>query len=204
MEKKHIGLTGGIASGKSTVSAMFASLGIPIVDADLLAREVVLPGTVGHEEVVAAFGRDYVRSNGEIDRAKLAERIFVDAEAREKLNAILHPKISVLSHKKLQALNNTTAPYVIYSAALLIENNGQIDMDRTIVVFVDPATQLKRLCERDGLLPPQAKVRIQSQMPLQDKVNIADDVIDNRGTLEETKIQVQSIHRRLSKVYGSF
>ena len=192
-----IGLTGGIASGKSVVAAMLRELGAPVVDADLIARQVVEPGTVALEEIVARFGRDMLDGAGRLDRKRLAEEVFSDLAARRDLNAITHPRIAAASASALADLAAAGHPVAIYEAALLVENRAHERLDGLIVVAVPPEVQMARLRARDGIDETAARSRLAAQLPLADKVAVADWVIDNGGTLEQTRAQVAEVWRRL-------
>lgn len=200
--KPTVGLTGGIASGKSTVATLFAEKGIPIVDADALAREVVAPGTAGLAEVVAAFG-DVLLPDGSLDRKKVGAVVFADPEARRKLNAITHPKIAQAGAERLRALADHPAPYVVYEAALIVENGLAKAFAALVVVCVDEDTQLARLMQRDGSSEADARARIASQLPLEKKVALADYVIDNGGAVDETRAQVDAVHAALVARFAS-
>jgi dephospho-CoA kinase len=179
------GLTGGIASGKSTVSARFRARGVPIVDADELAREVVAPGTEGLAAVVAAFGPGVLGADGALDRKALAALVFGDEAKRKQLNAIVHPRIGAASAAKLAALGAGGAALVCYDAALLVEN-GLGDAFRPLVVVAAPENvQIARIMKRDGATEDEARARIRAQRPLAEKVAVADVVIDNGGSLGE-------------------
>lgn len=179
------GLTGGIASGKSAVAARFRARGLPVIDADRVAREVVAPGTRGFDEVVARFGHELVRDDGTLDRKALGARVFADAEARRDLNAILHPKIAAGTLEHAARLGADGHPLGCYEAALLVEN-GLADAFRPLVVVAAPeATQARRAAARDAQTAAEVAMRIRAQMPLADKVRVADFVIDNDGTLAE-------------------
>jgi dephospho-CoA kinase len=171
-----IGLTGGIASGKSTVARMFAALGAPIVDADLLAREVVEPGHPALQEIATIFGNE-------------AER--------RALNAITHPRIAEASMARMQALAATGARAAIYEAALIVENNLDRGMDGLVVVSLPPPEQQQRLMQRDGLTPAQAEARLSAQASLAEKVKRATWVVDNGGTLQQTQAQVEQVWRSI-------
>lgn len=178
------GLTGGIASGKSTVGRRFAARGVPVVDADLVAREVVLPGTSGLAAIVARFGSAVLADDGTLDRKRLGDLVFGDAEARAALNAIVHPRIAQASREKMADHAANGAELVCYEAALLVEN-GLADAFRPLVVVAaDEATQRARVVLRDGLDADAAKARIDAQMPLERKLAIADVVVRNEGTLD--------------------
>jgi dephospho-CoA kinase len=188
-----IGLTGGIASGKSTVAAMLRELGAPVVDADELARRVVEPGSPGLAAIVERFGPDVLDAAGALDRKQLGARVFADPEARAALNAITHPRIAELSQREIARHAEAGAPVVIYEAALIVENRLHLGLDGLIVVSVPPEIQLARLRARDGLGQDAARARLAAQLPLADKVAVADQVIDNAGTVEETRAQVARV-----------
>jgi dephospho-CoA kinase len=193
-----VGLTGGIATGKSTVSAMFAHLGARIIDADLLAREVVAPGQRAHAEIVQAFGPEVLQNDGYLDRKRLGAMIFADADKRKRLEQITHPAIRVRQQRILSVYEEEAFEgVVIWDAALLLESGGATGMDRVVVVFADPATELSRLMARDGLGEEEARRRIASQMPVAEKAKLADYVIDNSGSRAETERQVREVYRAL-------
>jgi dephospho-CoA kinase len=194
-----IGLTGGIASGKSAVAAMLRELGAPVVDADLVARQVVEPGTPALAEIVGRFGREVVDADGRLDRKRLADEVFGDLAARRDLNAITHPRIAAASAAALADLASGGAPVAIYEAALLVENRAHEQLDGLIVVAVPEAMQLARLCARDGIDEVAARARLAAQLPLADKVAVADWVIDNAGMLDETRAQVADVWRRVQE-----
>ena len=198
MTKPVIGLTGGIASGKSAVAAMFGDLGIPVVDADALARDVVAPGTPGLARVVDAFGPEVLAADGTLDRARVGARVFADADDRRRLNAILHPLIAAAGLQRLAALERESdAPYVLYEAALLVETGGAKQFSKLIVVAASESTQLERLMRREGLSHADAQARIDAQLPLEDKIALADHVIWNDGSRDETRGQVDAVHATL-------
>jgi dephospho-CoA kinase len=200
--KPVVGLTGGIACGKSTVAAQLAELGVPIVDADALAREVVAPGTPGLAAIVDRFGPDVLLADGSLDRKKLGEQVFSDPDARRALNAITHPRIAAAGMEKLRALADHPAPYRVYEAALLVENGMAKAFAALVVVTVDEATQLARLMARDGSTEDEARARIASQLPLAKKVEVADHVIDNSGVPEDTRTRVRALHDALVARFG--
>jgi dephospho-CoA kinase len=190
-----LGLTGGIGSGKSLVSSMFRELGAVVVDADQLAREVVEPGQPALDEIREAFGSDIVLDDGRLNRPKLAEIIFEDEAARLRLNAITHPRI--LERMRAAVASHADRPGLLILDIPLLYENGRTDMvEKVVVVWVDRATQLGRLVQRDHLTAEQAQQRIASQMPLGVKRQRADEVIDNSGSLEATRRQVEAIYRR--------
>jgi dephospho-CoA kinase len=178
------GLTGGIASGKSTVGARFRARGVPVIDADLLAREVVAKGTDGLAAVIAAFGNQVIGADGELDRAAVAAIVFSDDAARAKLNAITHPRITMLTLERSSELSAKGEPLACYEAALLVEN-GMADAFRPLVVVSAPLeAQVARAMSRDGASEIAVRKRLAAQMPLATKIRAADIVIENSGSLE--------------------
>ena len=192
-----IGLTGGIASGKSTVAARFRALGVPIVDADQLAREVVEPGSDGLAEILHTFGPDVLDGQGALDRKKLGAIVFDDPEARKKLERITHPRIAALSMQRMAQLATSGAPYGLYEAALLVENGAHRAMNGLIVVACKPETQLARVMARDGLDADAAKARLAAQMPLAEKLAAATWVIWNDGDRSTLEAAVDDTHERI-------
>lgn len=193
------GLTGGIASGKSTVSTMLRELGAHVLDADVIAREVVAKGTPGLAAIIAHFGDDVLAPDGSLDRKALGERIFGSPPERAALEAITHPRIRQAFLEQTWALAERGVTELFYDAALLIENRLHEGMDAVIVVWVPREMQLARLVERDGLTPAQAEARLVAQLPLDEKRGHATDVIDNSGTREQTQAQVQALWSRLTQ-----
>lgn len=187
-----IGLTGGIASGKSTVARMLAARGATVVDADLLAREVVEPGTPGLAEIVAEFGEGVLDADGHLDRAALAAVVFADEGRRRRLEAITHPRIGALMAERVASALAAGAPLVVVDIPLLFEGGRQTTVEGVLVVYADEATQMRRLVERDGLAEDEARRRIAAQMPIEEKRRRATWVIDNGGTVEDTEAQVRS------------
>jgi dephospho-CoA kinase len=193
-----VGLTGGIATGKSTVSTMFAHLGAKVVDADLLAREVVMPGQPAHAEIVKEFGTDVLQEDGSLDRKRLGAIVFADAARRKRLEALTHPAIHLRQQRILSVYEEEAFEgVVIWDAALLIESGSAKRMDRVVVVVADPATELARLMARDGYSEAEARGRIASQMPLDEKVKVADYVVDNSGSRADTERRVAEVYRAL-------
>lgn len=187
------GLTGGLASGKSTVAARLRAQGVPIIDADALAREVVAPGSEGLSEVVQAFGPEVLQPDGALDRTRVADIVFRDPAARRRLNAILHPRIGALSLERAAELQARGEPLACYEAALLVEN-GHADAFRPLVVVAVPEEeQVARAMLRDGAPESQVRARIAAQLPLDEKVKAADFVIDNSGSREETARQADEV-----------
>lgn len=188
-----IGLTGSIASGKSTVSSMLKRKGYPIVDADEIARLVVEPGTPTIQAIREEFGQEVLKEDGSLNREKLGERIFSDQKDRDTLNAIIHPAIRAeMLHQKETHLADG-ANTVIMDIPLLFESKLQSFVDEIIVVSVSPETQKDRLIQRNKLTDKEAENRINSQLPMGFKEANADAVIDNNGTFEETETQLNSI-----------
>ena len=193
-----VGLTGGIATGKSTVTALLAGPSVRVVDADALAREVVEPGTPAHARIVAEFGKDVLRPDGRLDRARLGEIVFPDEAKRKRLEAITHPAIRARFEQIMADLEREGFDgLLIWDAALLVESGGHKKMDKVVVVTTDPATQLRRLVGRDGSSEEAARARTASQMPLPVKARAGDYVVDNSGTREETQARVREVYRAL-------
>jgi dephospho-CoA kinase len=195
--KAVIGLTGGIASGKSSVARALQALGVAVIDADQLAREVVAVGSPGLAEVVQAFGAEVLRADGTLDRERVAARVFGDAEARARLNGILHPRIGKLSLERIAAAQHTATPYVVYEAPLLVETGGHRGLAALIVVATSPETQLTRVVARDGMTREAGQARLAAQTPLAAKLAVADYVIQNDAGLPELQAQVASLHETL-------
>jgi dephospho-CoA kinase len=195
-----VGLTGGIASGKSTVARAFAQRGIPVIDADQLAREVVAPGTDGLAAVVREFG-DVLLPDGTLDRKAVAALVFADPALRLKLNAIIHPRIAQLSQLRLAEIP-TDKPYAIYEAPLIVENGLHHAMHALIVVAIDPALQIERVMGRDGLGRDDAEARLRAQAPLERKLAAATYVIDNGRALSELEPQVRAVHAKILSDLG--
>ncbi|WP_268963976.1 dephospho-CoA kinase [Pseudalkalibacillus berkeleyi] len=184
-----IGLTGGIASGKSTISKMIVELKIPVVDADLIARQVVMPGEMAYNKIVEAFGEDVIADDHSLDRKKLGTIIFNDEDKRKTLNSIVHPAVrKEMLRQKDDYLKEHDS--VVLDIPLLYESKLTHMVDQTLLVYVSADVQLKRLMERDQSSKDEALSRIQSQIPLSDKKQWADKVIDNNGTIEESKKQL--------------
>ena len=193
---KLIGLTGGAGSGKSTVAAMFRELGAAIVDADEATHAVYAPGTDGFKAVVKEFGGEYVR-DGAIDRGKLGALVFEHADALRRLNAIVHPRVRQwMADKTAQAVEDG-AEVVIQDVPLLFENGLQGLYSSTVLVYARRQTQLQRLVEERGLTPDRAQKMLAAQMPVDEKRSLADFVIDNDGTRDETRRQVEEVWTRV-------
>ncbi|MCA0992460.1 dephospho-CoA kinase [Pseudalkalibacillus hwajinpoensis] len=191
-----IGLTGGIASGKSTVAEMIRRYDLPIIDADVMARKVVEPGEPALQDIFRLFGDDMKAEDGGLDRKKLGAVIFKDEEKRKVLNRILHPAIRKGMLDQAAALKEQGSAHIVFDIPLLFESQLTHMVDQTLLVYVDAKTQLSRLVERDGSSEEEAFDRIQSQMPIEEKKELADDVIDNTGTREETEEQLTNILKK--------
>jgi len=188
----RIGLTGGIASGKSTVAREFAALGVPVIDADEIARAVVTPGSGALGEIVAAFGADFVTASGELDRRRLRAHVFADAAARERLEAILHPRIR---KAMLAASDAAGGPYQVLVVPLLVESGFDREVDRVLVVDCSEETQRRRLLERDAEDPARVEQILAAQADRATRRARADDVIGNDGDPERLRAQVEVLHR---------
>jgi len=194
------GLTGGIASGKSTVSDLVRAQGVPVIDSDQVAREVVASGTPGLVAVRQAFGPGVLKEDGTLDREALGKRVFSDSDARARLNAILHPLIQAATAEQVLELSARGEPLAILDIPLLYEVRDPAQFEGVIVVYVDPATQLERLMVRNGYSRDEAEARIASQLPIQEKARRATFVIDNSGTRNETIAQVALLVGRLRHI----
>ena len=188
-----VGLTGGIASGKSLVAGMFVKLGAELVDTDQIAREVVAPGEPGLEAVRAAFGPGIVTARGELDRAALRKVVFADSEKRKALDGILHPLIRA---RTIERLALASSPYAIVAVPLLVETDFGKLVDRVVVIDCPDALQLERLIRRDGLPRNEAAAMIAAQTDRATRLRAAHDVVDNGGDREHTYRQVVQLHER--------
>lgn len=187
----RIGLTGGIASGKSTVAQFFADLGADIIDTDRIAREIVASGTPGLAAVIEAFGQDVVDRKGELDRRKMRRLVFDDAGKRRRLEAILHPRIR---HEALARATASDGPYVIFVVPLLFETGFDQLVERTVVTDCPGSLQIERLIARDGIDADAAARMIAAQMDRDERLARADDVIDTSAELETTRARVGNLH----------
>lgn len=187
-----IAITGGIATGKSAVAALLAGKGAAIVDADVIAREVVEPGEPALAEIAGEFGGEVLLADGRLDRPALAAVVFADADRRRRLEAILHPRIGRRLHERVAAALASGAPLVAADVPLLYEGGGERDYDGVLVVWADAATQLARLMARDGLAREDAERRLAAQMPVDEKRDRATWVVDNSGAPEATRAQVDA------------
>ena len=193
-----VGLTGSIATGKSTVSRMFAHLGARVLDADLLAREVVMPGQPAYLKIVEEFGQGVVRDDGTLDRKALGAIVFAEPARRKRLEEITHPAIAARQQRILSVLDEEAFEgIVIWDVALLFETGGVARMDRVVVVATDAETELARLMSRDGMAEADARARIASQMPVAEKAKRAHYVIDNSGDRALTEHQVKVVYEAL-------
>lgn len=188
-----VGLTGGIASGKSTVSNMLRQKGFTIIDADIAAREVVEKGEDAYHQIVSVFGDEILLSNGSLDRKKLGNIVFHNKEKRLLLNSIVHPAVRKYMINKKEAAIEAGKQTVIMDIPLLFESKLTYMVDQTILVYVDPQIQLARLMERNQLNEGDALARIHSQMPLNEKIKLSNAVINNNQTIDETKKQLENI-----------
>ena len=195
---RRVALTGGIATGKSHVRAQFEKLGVPTIDSDLLAREAVQPGSAGLAAVIARFGSDVVDASGALDRRKLAGIVFHNAEARRDLEQIIHPFVRTATDAWFASLDSSRHPIAIADIPLLYETGRDADFDTVIVVACDPATQLRRVIDRDKLTEEEALSRIAAQLPIENKVSRADHVIETDGSVADTDEQVRAVYDLLS------
>ncbi|MFQ5579550.1 MAG: dephospho-CoA kinase [Nitrospiria bacterium] len=193
-----VGLTGGIASGKSTVSRFLRQSGAFIIDADVIAHDLITKGNKGYREIIDVFGREILDDSSEIDRVKLGKIIFQDSIRRETLNQIIHPGVfeRVLSERKAISQKHPSA-VIVFDAALLIETGAYKDVDWLLLVYVDRETQINRLIKREGLTRSEAVLRVDAQMPLDEKVPFADEVINNQEALPKVEESVRKIYQRL-------
>lgn len=194
---RRIGLTGGIATGKSHVRARFENLGIPTIDSDVLAREALAPRSAGLTAVAERFGPNVLHADGSLDRDRLAKIVFADPQARKDLEAIVHPYVQRRTNEWFAGLDTRRCRYAIADIPLLYEVGRDKDFDQVIVVACTPETQLRRLIER-GMTEAEARQRLAAQLPLEDKIARADHVIRTDGSYDETERQVQELHTRLS------
>lgn len=197
----RVGLTGSIGVGKSFVTSVFEELGCHVLDADVTAREVVMPGTAGLKALTEAFGDDILNTDGTLDRKRLGARIFADPSQRERLNHILHPFIIARQDEIMRGWEVEDPDGIgIIDAALMIESGGYKRFDKLIVVHCRPEVQLERLMLRDNLSRDEALRRINSQMPQEEKQKFADYLIDTSDGFEVTRTQIISVHQKLIRV----
>lgn len=188
-----VGLTGGVASGKSTVTELFQQLGITVIDADMIARGLLNKNTDSYRQVIKHFGHDVLMENGDIDRAWLRARIFSDRNAKQALENIIHPQVR---QQMLAAVSECDAPYCILSVPLLVEAQMQDLVDRIVVVDADEKTQLSRLIARDNISQSEAVKMLQGQCQRAQRLAVADDIIDNSQTIDSLRPQVEQLHQQ--------
>lgn len=202
--KLIVGLTGGIVSGKSTVASMFKDLGAEIIDVDKLGHQVILPHKPAWTKIIKLFGKDILRDDLIINREKLGKIVFADIDLLKKLNKITHPEIKKLIKKKINLIRDKAQDQekiIMIDAALIYETKINKLMDKIIVVYIEEEQQIKRLNKRNNLSRNEALQRIKSQMPIKEKIKMADYVIGNNGTIDETKEQVEKIWENLVSKY---
>lgn len=194
-----LGLTGGIASGKSAVAAILRELGFPVLDADSISHKLMEPGQAAHDEILQAFGADLADSSGRVDRHKLAAIVFADSTKLAKLNSMLHPRVDQIIFDQLEAWQKSGAHSTVFvEAALLIEAGMAPRLDGLVVAWCTPEQQLERLRAR-GMSEIEARRRMAAQLPIEEKLKHATYAINCSGTLEETRVQVQALAAKLHK-----
>jgi len=200
-----IGLTGGIGTGKSTVARMFASLGAVVIDADAIVHRLQSAGSPVLAEIAAAFGAELLDSNGALDRARLADLVFRDPAARQRLNELIHPKVGAEMMREMEAARRAGAPLVVLDIPLLFEGRrsgrgqaAKLPFDATVLVYCPEALQIERTVARDGCTRAEAENRVAAQLPIEEKRALADFVIDNSGSPAETERQVREIYAKLT------
>jgi dephospho-CoA kinase len=199
----RIGLTGGIASGKSVVASLLRDRELPVLDADALTHELLEPGQASYDEVVREFGQGILAPGGAVDRKKLGAIVFADAQRRARLEQIIHPRIWEIAANWFAALHRPGGPeFAVLEAALILEGGSQKKLDRVVVCWCKPQQQIERLRER-GLSLGDAQSRVAAQMPIDEKRRLADDVIDCSRSLEETEQQVVLLVEKLKQVASS-
>ena len=190
-----VGLTGGIGSGKSEAAKLFAELGAPVVDVDVISHELTTKGQATLKKIAQVFGKDILNSDGSLNRAALRQKVFADSEAREKLEAILHPAIYNKATERLE--ENASAPYQILAIPLLFESDRYLKIiNRSLVIDSDTKLQIARASKRDGLLEADIQKIIDVQMPREKRNALADDIILNDGSIEELKEKVKQVHEK--------
>lgn len=195
----RIALTGGVATGKSHVRATFDLLGVPTIDADVLAKEAVAPGTPGLSAVVTRFGAGVLDPSGALNRRALASLVFADARARHDLEAIIHPAVRLATERWFESLAGARPLYAIADIPLLYEVGRDLAFETVIVVACAPGTQLRRLMARDSLTEAEARQRLDAQLPIDEKVRRADQVIRTDGTFADTDRQVRDVYEKLGR-----
>jgi dephospho-CoA kinase len=191
----RVALTGGIAAGKTAVSDRLAALGAAVIDTDLIAREVVEPGQPGLKEIAAIFGEEVLGSDGGLNRQALRQLVFNDDHARRRLESILHPRIEASARARIK--RHQQAPYIVLVVPLLVETGLFSDVDQVVVVDVPESTQIQRLIERDGIDEQQARKILASQASRQQRLDLADHVLTNNGSLTQLREQVDRLHQTL-------
>ncbi|HJX31012.1 MAG TPA: dephospho-CoA kinase [Thermodesulfobacteriota bacterium] len=195
-----VGLTGGIASGKSTIAGMFKKEGAYIIDIDMISRDVVKPGKPAWQDVVHVFGKEVLNEDQTLNRKKVGDIVFSDAEKRKKLEAIIHPKINAEKLMKINEIaKKDNQAIIIIDVPLLIETDKQDTVDKVVLVYTSPQGQVERLVKRDGLSLEEAHKRLASQMPIENKKKYAHYIINNEELLEEIRKRVKEIFRELKK-----
>lgn len=194
-----VALTGGVASGKSTVERLFASRGIEIIDADHVAREVVAAGTAGLADIVEVFGTDVLSADGSLDRRAMRERVFADERARRQLEAIIHPRVREVLRQRASEVHSAYGMLVI---PLLVESGDYAWVNRVLVVDVPREVQRERLLKRDGISRELAEAMLDAQASREQRLGVADDVIDNSADLESLDAAVERLHRRYLQLAG--
>jgi dephospho-CoA kinase len=193
----EVGLTGGIACGKSVVRRRLAEAGVPTLDADAVVHRLLGPGTETTEEIGRAFGGGILGPDGAVDRKALGAIVFADDEARARLNAIVHPRVYEAIEAFFESARRSGAPLAVVDAALMVETGSYERYDRIVVVHCAPAQQLERLVERDGLSRAEAERRVAAQMPIEEKIAYGDELVDTSGTLDETLTRTDAVLERL-------
>ena len=189
----RVALTGGIASGKSTVANLFAALGVPVIDTDVIAREVVEPGRPALTQVIETFGSEVLGSDGRLDRRRLRERIFADPDAKRRLEAILHPAIRAEMERQSRAADG---PYQVLVIPLLTEGKRRDHVDRVLLVDVPEELQIQRLVSRDGVSQEQAQASLNAQATRSERLAMADDIVRNTGRPEDLRENIEALHER--------
>lgn len=193
----RVGLTGNIASGKSTVAEVWSGLGAPVVDADVLAREAVAPGTPALRAIARSFGPEVLDESGRLDRAGLRRRVFDDPAARRRLEEIVHPAVARLRDEREAALEADGVRIVVHDIPLLFEVGLESEFDRVVLVDAPAEVRLRRLVENRDLPEPEARAMVDAQMPAERKRGKADLIIENGGSLEELRVGAEEVWRRL-------
>ncbi len=196
---KIIGLTGGIATGKSTVSKIFKEAKIPVIDTDVIAKQLLTPRSETFNQIIEYFGEDIITTSGEVNRNKLAQLIFNDEEARAMVNAIIHPKVKERVQLEIKHFKDLQEPIIVVDVPLLFETNFHTIMDKTVLVYTQKKVQIERLMARDMIDKAYAIKKIESQMPLREKRKLADYVIDNSKSILSTKKAFNDVLKSIQK-----